>query len=275
MRSIAFTNRKGGVGKSSCVLHLGIRFAQMGLRTLLIDVDPQASLSQGLLGRDALEIDPGETLAGLYDCVGIPFANLIRAGVRENLSLVVGHERMDHFNLPDPWSTGSVQFALRDALADVAAGFDVCLMDNPPTVNLCGWSGLVAAHGVVVPAQLEDFSIQGVSAVLATVDQVRDVANPDLRLLGVLPTMVNKRFAIHASYAANAAEAYGPDLFADAIPAATDYKVAVTLRQGITEYKPRGDASKAVVRVGDEVLARFDARCVKPAKVKRTGRGIA
>ena len=72
MRSVAFTNKKGGVGKSSSVMHLGIRFAQMGLRTLLVDVDPQASLSQGLLGREALEINPNQTLAGLYDQAGIP-----------------------------------------------------------------------------------------------------------------------------------------------------------------------------------------------------------
>lgn len=261
MKSVAFTNRKGGVGKSSCVMHLGIRFAQMGLRTLLVDVDPQASLSQGLLGREALEIDPSETLAGLYDYAGMPLANLVRAGGRDNLSLVAGHERMDHFNLPDPWEAGTAQFALRDALAEVAADFDLCLMDNPPHVQFCGWSSLVAADGVVVPAQLEDFGIQGVAAIIATIGRVREMANPDLRLLGILPTMVNKRLAIHASYASDAHEAFGDDLFSEVIPSSTDYKVAVTLRQGISEYKPRSDASKSLSRVAEEVLGRLELRC--------------
>ena len=275
MRSIAFSNRKGGCGKSSCVMHLGIEFARRGLRTLLVDVDPQASLSQGILGRNAITIDPSETLAALYDFDGVPLANLIRAGERENLSMVPGHERMDHHNLPDPWESGSTQFALRDALAEVADDFDICLMDCPPHIGLCGWSALVAADGVVVPAQLEDFSIQGVGAVIATIGQVRELANPELRLLGILPTMVDKRFAIHGSYAGIASEVYGDDLFAEVVPAATDYKVAVTLRQGISEYKPRGDASKALVRVASEVLARLDARCGNRFAAVQAGRGVA
>ena len=274
MKSVAFTNRKGGVGKSSCVMHLGIRFAAMGLRTLLIDVDPQASLSQGLIGREALEIDPAETLAGLFDYSGMSLANLVRAGGRDNLSLVVGHERMDHFNLPDPWDTGTLQFTIRDALSEVVADYDLVLMDNPPTVNLCGWSSLVAADGVVVPAQLEDFGIQGVAAIIATTGRVRELANPDLRLLGILPTMVNKRLAIHQSYATDAAGAFGADLFAESIPASTDYKVAVTLRQGITEYKPRSDAARAVVRVGDEIIERIESRC-GGRSTKQKSKGVA
>ena len=278
MRSIAFTNRKGGVGKSSCVMHLGIRFAQMGLRTLLVDVDPQASLSQGLLGRDALEIDPARTLAGLYDNAGSMLAPIGGVGGRDNLALVPGHDRMTAFNVPLPWETGEDQFLLRDALAEIAAGYDVCLLDNPPHVQFCGWSALVAADGVVVPAQLEDFGIQGVAAIFDTIDQARDLANPRLRLLGILPTMVDRRLAIHQSYQADAAEAFGADLFTDGVPSSTDFKSSVTLHRGITEHKPRGEASKALVRVADEVLARLDARCGKPtakAKVKKSAKGVA
>ena len=261
MRSIAFSNRKGGCGKSSCVMHLGIRYAQSGMRVLLVDADPQASLSQGILGREALAIDPAETLAGLYDFDGMPMANLVREGGRENLWIVPGHERMDHHNLPDPWESGAAQFALRNALAEVRESYDLVLIDTPPHIGLCGWSALVAADAVVIPAQLEDFSIQGVGAVIATIGQVREMVNPALQLLGVLPVMVDRRIAVHASYAESAAEVYGPDLFAESIPAAADIKVATTLRQGVTEFKRRGDAAKAIGRVADEVLGRLAERC--------------
>lgn len=257
MQILTFSNRKGGCGKSSCVFHLGIRFAQMGLRTLLVDGDPQASLSQGILGREALAIDPADSLAGLYDLPGLPFANLVRAGGRDGLSLVAGHERMDHHNAPDPWETGPDQFALRDALSEVADDFDLVLIDTPPHVGLCAWSALVAAHGVVVPAQLEDFSILGIGAVLATVGRVREVANPALQLVGILPTMVDKRIGVHASYAEVARDAYGEDLFTAAIPAGADFKTAATLRQGISEFKPRGEASRALCRAADELLERI------------------
>ena len=275
MRSIAFTNRKGGVGKSSCVMHLGIRFAQMGIRTLLVDVDPQASLSQGLLGRDALEIKPGRTLAGLYDNAGSMLKIIGGVGGRDNLSLVAGHDRMTAFNVPSPWETGEDQFLLRDALAEVAADYDLCLLDNPPHVQFCGWSALVAADGVVVPAQLEDFGIQGVASILDTIDQAREMMNPRLRLLGILPTMVDRRLSIHQSYRTDAAEAFGGDLFTEGVPSSTDFKVAVTLGKGVTEYKPRGEAGKALCRVADEVVARLDSRCGVPgAKVKQS-KGVA
>ncbi len=271
MRTIAFVNKKGGVGKSSCVMHLGIRYAQLGYRTLLVDVDPQASLSQGILGREALDLDPSDTLATLYEGMGIPLAALARAGGRDGLAIIPAHDRMMSSNAPDPWDSGAAQYALRDALAEVAGDYDLCLLDCPPHVMLCAWSALVAADGVVVPAQLEDFGIQGVAAILGTIQDVRHLANPALRLLGILPSMVDKRLAIHANYRADAAAAFGEDLFAGVVPAATDFKVAVTLRRGITEYKPRSEASKALVRVADEILARLDARCGIPADAAAKG----
>lgn len=257
MRTVAFLNKKGGVGKSSAVMHLGIRFASMGLRTLLVDVDPQASLSQGILGREALEIDPADTLASLFDGTGIPLGALARAGGRDHLSIVPAHDRMMMFNAPPPFD-GPGQFALRDALTEVAADYDLVLLDCPPHVMLCAWSALVAADAVVVPAQLEDFGVQGVSAVLDAIDECRATVNPGLRLLGILPTMFDRRLTIHQNYRANAATAFGRDLFAEAIPASTDFKVAVTMRRGVTEHKPRGEASRALCRVADEVLTRLD-----------------
>ncbi len=274
MRSVAFVNRKGGVGKSSCVLHLGVRFAQMGLKTLLIDVDPQASLSQGLLGRDALGIDPSDTLASLFDETGVPLAGLVREGGRDNLFLVPGHERMALFNVPAPWDAGPIQFGLRDMLAEVAGDYDLCLLDCPPHIQLCAWSALLVADGVIVPAQLEDFGVQGVAAILDTIDQARVMGNPDLRLLGILPTMFDRRLSIHQSYRVDALEVFGPDLFAEVVPASTDFKTAVTLHKGVTEHKPRGEASKALGRVADEVLSRLADRCAGQG-IKSPSKGVA
>ena len=239
-------------------------------------MDPQASLSQGLLGRAALENDPSETLATVFEGIGIPLAALARAGGRDRLSIIPAHERMGSSNLPDPWTAGAVQFALRDQLADAAGDYDLCLLDCPPHVQLCAWSALLAADGVIVPAQLEDFGIQGVAAILDAIDLARGNGNPGLRLLGILPTMFDRRLSIHQSYRTDAAEAFGADLFDEVVPASTDFKVAVTSRQGVSEFKPRGDASKALCRVADEVLTRLADRCVgsvlEPFQI---GKGVA
>lgn len=261
MKTIAFVNKKGGVGKSSCVMHLGAELARRGLRTVLADVDSQASLSQGLLGREALELHPSRTLAGLYDGGGVAMADLLLDVGRPNLVLIPGHDRMTHYNVPDPWTTGEDQFILRDGLAEIADDFDICLLDCPPHVQFCAWSALLAADSVVLPAQLEDFGIQGVAAILDSIDHARSAGNPRLRLLGILPTMVVKSLSIHATYGADARAAFGDDVFEAVVPASTDFKVAVTMRKGVCEYKPRSLASRAIVAVADELLARYDARC--------------
>jgi chromosome partitioning protein len=271
MRTVCFINKKGGVGKSSCVHHLGIRLAQMGHRTLLIDADPQASLSQGLLGRDALTLDPAETLAALFEFPGTGLGGLIRPTGRDGLSLVPGHDRMMTFNSPDPWDSGITQYLLRDMLADVADDFDLCLVDGPPHVMQCAWSALVAADGVVIPTLLEDYGVQGVAAILDVVRLARDLANPGLRLLGILPSMFDKRLAIHRDYREDSAAAFGPDLFDEVMPLSVDFKTSLTMRRGITEHKPRGEASKALCRVADEVLARLDGVAVQGTGAETRG----
>lgn len=261
MKTVAFVNKKGGVGKSSCVMHLGSELARRGLRTLLIDVDSQASLSQGLLGREALELHPSQTLAGLYDGAGVSMADLLLDVGRPRLALVPGHDRMTHYNVPDPWTTGEDQFILRDGLSEVADDFDICLADCPPHVQFCAWSALIAADGIVIPAQLEDFGIQGVAAILDSIDHAREAANPRLRLLGILPTMVVKTLAIHTTYGADARAAFGDEVFDAVVPSSTDFKVAVTLRKAVCEHKPKSQAARSIVAVADEMLARLDARC--------------
>jgi chromosome partitioning protein len=260
MKTVAFVNKKGGVGKSSCVMHLGAELARRGIRTLLVDVDSQASLSQGLLGRDALAMHPSATLAGLYDSAGSSMVNLVMEIGRPRLALVAGHDRMTHYNVPDPWTTGEDQFILRDGLAEVEDDFDICLLDCPPHVQFCAWSALVAADGVVVPCQLEDFGIQGVAAILDSLDHARLSANPRLRLLGILPTMVAKSLSIHTSYGEDARAAFGEDVFSATVPASTDYKVAVTLRKAVVEHKPKSLAAKSMAAVADELLDRLQAR---------------
>jgi chromosome partitioning protein len=263
MKTVAFVNKKGGVGKSSCVMHLGGVLAKKGLRTLVVDCDPQASLSQGLLGpQSALALHPFRTLAALYDdeCPG-NIRDLVMGIGRSSLALIAGHDKMTDFNVPRPWRTGADQFILRDALADLGDDFDICLLDCPPHIQACAWSALVAADGAVIPAQCEDFGIQGVSMIQDSIDHARSTANSRLVLLGFLPTMFVKTLKIHIDYAADLRSLYGPDVFEAVVPAAKDFKEAVTLQKTITEHKPRSAAALAIEAVAGELLTRIDARC--------------
>ncbi len=263
MKTVAFVNKKGGVGKSSCVMHLGGALSRMGLRTLVVDADPQASLSQGLLGPAAgLALDWRRTLASLFEEEGGgAMSDLVMDIGRPRLALVAGHDRMTDHNVPKPWMTGPDQFILRDALGEVAGEFDICLIDCPPHIQACAWSALVAADGVVVPAQMEDFGIQGVSMILDSIDRARALVNSRLTLLGLLPTMVVRTLSIHSNYGADLRAAYGTDVFEAVVPAAKDFKEAVTLGKAVSEYRPRCAAAKAIEAVAAELLSRVEARC--------------
>jgi chromosome partitioning protein len=258
---VAFLNRKGGVGKTSTCHHLGGALARRDRRVLLVDADPQASLTQGLLGPEAArELRPRETIAALYgDQADGDASRLVRPLAISGLSLLPGSGALDRFNLPEPWTCGGDQFLLRDALAEVRGDFDSILIDCPPHAYLSAWSALVAADGVVVPLQAEDYGAQGIASILETVDHVRAGANPRLRLLGYLVTMFNKSLGVHTGYDRDLREIYGADVFTAVVPLAKDFKESVMLRVPVSSYKPRSAAAKAIDALADELLARLSA----------------
>jgi chromosome partitioning protein len=261
-RTVAFMNRKGGVGKTSTVHHLGGTLARRGLRVLLVDVDSQASLTQGLLGPEAAEaLDPAATIAAVMDESGVVSPrDLVRPTPFQNLHLIPGSEAAEHFNIPDPWDSGLRQLILRDALAEAAEGFDLVLIDCPPHVQFWSWSALVAADGVTIPVMPEDYGAQGLKAIRRTLARVKAGANPSLALIGYLVSMANKALSVHTTYEAYLRERHGADVFATVIPQAKDFKEAVTYRKPVVEYKPRSAAAKATAALADEFLARLDAR---------------
>ena len=262
MRTVAFLNKKGGVGKTSACHHLSGALARKGLRVLLVDADPQASLSQGLLGPElARALPPSETIAAIFDEAGGPtVAELVRPTAIEGISLLAGSEAMEDLNVTRPWETGPLQFAMRDALAEVADGFDLALIDCPPSVQMCSWAALVAACGVVVPLQAEDYGAQGLVAIRRSLARVRNEANPDLRLIGYLIAMFNKTLGVHISYEADLRQVYGDDVFHTVIPLAKDFKEAVILRQPVGHYRPKSAAAKVIVSLADELLGRLEER---------------
>src|SRR3954469_16928520 len=202
MQTVAMLNKKGGVGKTSTCHHLSGALARKGRRILLVDADPQASLTQGLLGPEATRaLPPQETIAALLDeAGGPPIGDLVRPTEVEGVSILAGSEAMEDLNVTRPWSTGALQFALRDALAEVEGRFDLAILDCPPNVQLCSWAALVASDGVVVPLQAEDYGAQGIVGLQRAIRRIQAGPNPDLVLVGYLITMFTKTLSVHMSY---------------------------------------------------------------------------
>jgi len=252
---VTFLNQKGGVGKTSSVHHLGGTYAKAGRRVLLVDADPQSSLTQGLLGPEALDgLDPSETIAAVLRGDDPFLDEVVRASGAEGLDLLPGSPAANDANVPRPWEQPEeAQGRLRVALAELAPRYDLVLVDCPPTLSGCSWAALLAADGLVVPLQAEDYGAQGVRAIQDWLHAVQSGPNPGLRLLGYLITMFNARLAIHKAYESRLRSAYGLDVFKTAVPYAADFKESIAARQTIARYKPRGASAKVLAALAAEL----------------------
>jgi chromosome partitioning protein len=256
---VSLLNQKGGVGKTSTCHHISGALAGSGRRILLVDNDPQASLTQGFFGPEAMRAAArGESIAALYnpDFAAVPEAVIRPTGI-EGVAIVPGSVLLTQFNqLPtDRWAES--EYGIREFLSEVRDEYDLVIIDNPPNLHLCGWAALTASDGLVVPLQAEDYGAQGIVAVMEAVAAARSRTNAALRMLGLLLTMYDKRLGIHVAYERHLREIYGPDVFETTFPLAKDFKEAVAARLPVSVYKPRSAAAKAILAVGEELLRRI------------------
>ena len=159
--------------KLSC-FHLAGSFAKQGKRVLLIDVDPQGSLSQGFFGSSVVEqLAAEQTLAAVFQDGSWPDVStlVVPTGV-EDITLIRANHTLAEFNHPQPEQVGMVQFAIAELLTTLSH-FDVALLDCPPNLYLCSWAAMLAADFVIVPVPPEDFGTQGLRAVRQAIDRKR------------------------------------------------------------------------------------------------------
>ncbi len=254
---LCFINQKGGCGKSSTVFHLGGYFAQMGMQTLLVDADPQGSLSQGFFGPVSVEsLTPSQTLAAIFqtesfvDATSLPVATPF-----ERLDVIRANQHLARFNIPTPGEVGMRQFTLA-MLLDRLPSFDVVLIDCPPNLYLCSWSALLAADAVIVPVPPEDFGAQGLRIVDQAIDHAR-ILNPKLSLLGRLITRHDRRLIIHQTYRRKLGQLYEGGVLQTVVPEATAFKVSLAARTPVTLAIPSSPAAKAVASLGQEIMGRL------------------
>lgn len=261
MPVLTLLNQKGGVGKTSCTHHLAGTLAQQGRRVLLVDNDPQSSLTQGFWGPIAArQVDPSATVAALYNG-DFPFPEqVIHPTGIAGIDLVPGSRRSTSHNVPDPHLADSeLQNCLRVFLDDVRDRYDIVMIDCPPNLHLCSWAALVASDHLIVPLQPEDYGAQGIVDVQESVARVASGSNPSLNLLGYLITMINPRKTIHRLYEEMLRGLYGDRVFAAMIPEAVDFVEAIAQRKPVAQFKPKGAAAKSITTLAAEVEARLAA----------------
>jgi len=262
--SICLINQKGGCGKSSTCFHLAGAFAAAGHSVLLVDADPQGSLSQGFLGPTFVENLPAhETLAALFAerSFFLDDYRLIRKTDIDGISIIPANHHLAEFNVPRPELGGMTQFVMRDLL-EQQDDFDVVLVDCPPNLYQCSWSTMLAAQHVLIPVPPEDFGTQGLRAVHQAIDNARQL-NPGLRRLGHLVTRYDRRLLIHRSYEERLRVLYQQMVLDTVIPELSAFKVALACRRPVEDYSTKSAAAAAMRELVTEIHARL------AAKVKR------
>lgn len=255
--TICFINQKGGCGKSSSCFHIGGHFAKLGLRVLLIDADPQGSLSQGLFGSTAIEgLRARETLAAIFDEDEIASPNLLVLPTQfERLSVIRANAQLAKHNTPEPEKAGMKQFALATFLENVP-GFDLILIDCPPNLCLCSWNAMLASNFVVIPVPPEDFATQGLRTVHQAIEQAKPL-QPALKLLGHLIIRSDMRLLVHRTYEEQLRRLHGQAVFSTVVPEASAFKVAISCRKPVSQYAPNSKAASVIAALGNEMLHRM------------------
>jgi chromosome partitioning protein len=262
--TICFINQKGGCGKSSTCFHLAGAFAARRQRVLIVDADPQGSLSQGFFGSTLIEnLPPEETLAVLLDESTLLAGadSLVRPTPYEYIVVCPANHHLAQFNTPSPERTGMDQYVLREFVEGYCEA-DIVLIDCPPNLYRCSWAAMIAADFVLIPVPPEDFGTQGLRAVHQAIDNAR-LLNPSLRRLGHVVTRFDSRLLVHRSYEARLRELYADHVLETIIPEAVAFKVALACRKPVEQYDPRSAAAKVTRQLAREILRRIGTKTAR------------
>jgi chromosome partitioning protein len=251
-RVIAMCNQKGGVGKTTTTINLGAALAEYGRKVLLVDFDPQGSLSVGL------GLNPHEMDLTIYNLL------MQRDVTVDDVIVPSGVPGMDLLPSNIDLSAAEVQLVhevareqtLQRVLAPALANYDVVLIDCQPSLGLLTVNALTAADGVIVPLECEYFALRGVALLKTTIDKVRERLNPKLEIDGLLGTMFDGRTLHSREVMDRLVHAWGDKVFHTVIRRTVKFSDSTVAGEPITSYASNSTGAEHYRQLAKEVLAR-------------------
>ena len=249
---IAVANQKGGVGKTTTTINLGAALAETGCRVLIVDLDPQGNASTGLgVERENREFTTYDLLLE-----EIELSDVIYRTDDDKLFIIPATVDLSSADM-ELISNEKRSFLLHDALRQPAMdqfAFDYILIDCPPSLNLLTVNAMVAAHSVLVPLQSEFFALEGLSQLMLTVREVRQTANPNLRIAGIVLTMFDVRNNLSSQVEDDARENLGELVFETRIPRNIRVSEAPSYAMPVLKYDATSKGSIAYRDLAEELI---------------------
>ena len=249
-RILAIANQKGGVGKTTTAINLAACLVRASIRVLLVDIDPQgnSTAGSGVSMRD-LEAGTYEVLLGEADIADA----IVPTGagyelLPSNPDLAGAQVELQDLERRD--------YRLRDAIGSLEGRFDMVVMDCPPSINVLTINALVAAREVLIPVQCEYYALEGLASLMETVDLVRRGLNPELRILGLVRTMYDRRNSLAWEVSEQLSEHFEDTLFRTIIPRNVRLAEAPGYGRPVIEYDRNCAGSQAYLALACEVLRR-------------------
>jgi len=249
---IAVTNQKGGVGKTTTCINVSSALALMGKHVLLVDTDPQAHSTISCTENSA------SYERSLYDV-------LIKK--TETIERVIVHSMTPGMDIAiskismaklEPGLAGEIDghFRLKDVLEPVRKKYDFIIIDTPPTLGLITLNALVAATHLLIPIQSSYLCMEGTDDLLETIEKVRRVANPGLKILGVLITLHDKRTNLARDVVTRIRKVFGPHLFKTPISKSVKLEESPAYRESIFTFAPGSVGAVQYRKIAEEIISR-------------------